>query len=195
MCYLRRFKINRLTKKIKSMQQSRLHNPPGEEALKKERADYHKLATIFKSLQGKKRYPFAHEMVLECYRASAVIDDSVAQYELGKSLLDEAKFRDDLQQKGIFANPSNERQAKQLFEEAHAYLLAAQTLGHIEAKRLQGLCYINGWGVPADKEQGFDLIVASIEHEKSWPQIIAAMGLDKQEFFSALTKYRSSNRV
>lgn len=194
MCFIKRFKINRLTKKLKSMQQNRVHNQPAEELLKKERADYHKLGAIYKSLVGKQKYPFAREMVLECYRAAASIDDVVAQYELGKDLLDEANFRDELQRTGTFASPSNERQAKQLYEEAHAYLLSAQKMDHIEAKRLQGLCYINGWGVTVDKAKGFDLIVASIEQENSWdrvPQIFAAMGLNKPEFFSALTQHRN----
>lgn len=194
MCFMRRFKISRLHKKLKSMRQNRVHNQPSEDILQKERADYHRLAGIYKSLEGKKKYPFAREMALECYRAASTIDDAVAQYELGKNLLSEAKFREDLQQKGIFASPSNERQAKQLYEEAHAYLLAAQKLHHIEAKRLHGLCYINGWGVAADKTKGFELIVASIEQENSWdrvPQIFASMGLNKPEFFSALTQHRN----
>ena len=195
MWLLTRFKINRLVKKLKSMQQNRVHNQPSEDVLKKEIAGYHKLAEIYKSLNGKKKYPFAHEMLLECYRAASTIDDAAAQYELGKNLLDEAKFREDLQLKGIFASPSNERQMNQLYEEAHAYLLAAETLNHVEAKRLHGLCYINGWGVTADKKRGFELIVASIEQENSWdkvPQIFAALGLKKTEFFSALTQYRNS---
>ena len=195
MWLLTRFKINRLVKKLKSMQQNRVHNQPSEDVLKKEIAGYHKLAEIYKSLNGKKKYPFAHEMLLECYRAASTIDDAAAQYELGKNLLDEAKFREDLQLKGIFASPSNERQMNQLYEEAHAYLLAAETLNHVEAKRLHGLCYINGWGVTADKKRGFELIVASIEQENSWdkvPQIFAALGLNKTEFFSALTQYRNS---
>lgn len=194
MCFLRRFKINRLTKKLKSMQQSRIHSQPSEEVLKKEIAGYHKLAAIYKSLQGKKKFPFAHEMVLECYRAASSIDDSIAAYELGKSLLDEAKFRLDLQKNGLFANPSNERQMTHFFEEALAYLSAAEKLKHVESKRLHGLCYINGWGVDADKKKGFELIVASIEQENSWdrvPQIFASMGLNKPEFFSELTQHRN----
>lgn len=192
--FIKQFKINRLIKKLKAMQQNRVHNQPSEDVLQKERADYHKLAAIYKSLEGKKKYPFAREMALECYRASSKIDDSVAQYELGKSLLNEAKFREDIQNSGTFASPSNERQVQQLYEEAHAYLLAAQKLNHIEAKRLHGLCYINGWGVVADKTKGFELIVASIEQENSWdrvPQIFASMGLNKPEFFSALTQHRN----
>jgi hypothetical protein len=187
-------KIKSLTKKLKSMQQNRIHNQPTDEALKKEIAGYHKLAGIYRTLQGKKKYPFAREMVSECYRAAANIDDTAAQYALGKSLLDEAKFREALQVNVLFANPSNERQVKQLYEEAHAYLLAAEQLNHIEAKRLHGLSYINGWGVDADKKRGFDLIVESIEQENSWdrvPQIFASMGLNKPEFFSALTQRRN----
>jgi TPR repeat protein len=190
-----RVKINRLTKKLKVMQQYRIHNQPSDEALKKEMAGYHKLASIYKALHGKKKYPFAREMVLECYRAASTIDDAVAQYALGKSLLDEAKFREDLQIKGVFAHSSNERQMKQLYEEAHAYLLAAEHLNHVEAKRLHGLCYINGWGVEMDRKKGFELIVDSIQQENSWdkvPQIFASMGLNKPEFFSALTQHRNS---
>lgn len=74
-------------------------------------------------------------------------------------------------------------------------MLAAEQLKHVEAKRLHGLCYINGWGVEVDKKRGFELIVESIEQENSWdkvPQIFAAMGLNKPEFFSALTQHRNS---
>ena len=188
-------KINRLTKKLKVMQQYRIHNQPSDEALKKEIAGYHKLAGIYMALYGKKKYPFAREMVLECYRVASTIDDATAEYALGKSLLDEAKFREDLQIKGVFAHSSNERQMKQLYEEAHAYLLAAEQLNHVEAKRLHGLCYINGWGVEVDRKKGFELIVDSIQQENSWdkvPQIFASMGLNKPEFFSALTQHRNS---
>ena len=189
-----RFKIKRLTRKLKSMQQSRIHNAPTDEATRKEIAGYHKLAGIYESLHGKKKYPFAHDMYLECYRAAASMDDANSQYTLGKLLLDEANFRNELQKNGVFASPSNERQVRQLYEEAHAYLLAAEQLRHIQAKRLRGLCYINGWGVEPDRKQGFDLVVESIEQENSWdkvPQIFASMGLNKPEFFSALTQMRN----
>lgn len=193
MCFLTRFKINRLVKKLKSMQQSRVHNQPSEDMIKKELAAYYKLAGIYKSLHGKKKYPFAREMEIACYRAAAAIEDAEAQYIVGKQLLEEAKFRNALQAGGLFANSSNEKQMQQLYEEAHAYLLAAERLQHIAAKRLRGLCYINGWGVPSDKKTGFELVVASIEQENSWdkvPQIFAEMGLNKPEFFSELTQMR-----
>ena len=192
--FFARFKINRLIKQLKTMQQSRIHNQPSEQALTKEIDGYYKLAEIYQSLQGKKTFPFAHELSLECYRAAAAIEDSTAQYLLGKSLLDEAKMREELQQQGLLASPSNARQLSELYVEAHAYLLAAENLKHVEAQRLRGLCYINGWGVEADKKKGFELIVASIEQENSWdrvPQIFEEMGLNKPEFFSALTQHRN----
>jgi len=195
MCFFARFKIKRWLKKLKAMQQNRVHNQPSDELLKKEVAGYHKLAAIYNSLKGKKKFPFAEEMVLECYRAAATLDNAEAQYELGKKLLEEAKFRDELEQNDVFASPSNQRQMQLRYEEALAYLMAAEHLHHIEAKRLHGLCHINGWGIAADKKRGFELIVESIDQENSWdrvPQIFASLGLNKPEFFSALTQHRNN---
>lgn len=189
------FKINRLIKKLKSMQQSRIHNQPSEESLKKEIQGYYKLVSIYQPLIGKKKHPFAQQMILECYRAAANIDDTNSHFLLGKNLLDEAKFREDLQKNSVFASDSNLRQMTELYKEAHAYLLAAENLKHIAAKRLRGLCFINGWGVESDKKIGFELIVESIEQENSWdkvPQIFASMGLNKPEFFSELTQLRNN---
>lgn len=191
----KRFKIRQLTKKLKAMQQNRIHNQPPDEILAKEISYYYQLAGVYNSLIGNKSFPFASDMASACLRAAASLDDAEAQYQIGKKLLDEAKLRQTLQSEGLFASPSNERQMHQLYEEAHAYLQTAEKRGHVLAKRLRGLSYINGWGVPADKEQGFDLVVASIEQENSWdkvPQIFASIGLNKPEFFSALTKHRGS---
>ena len=82
------------------------------------------------------------------------------------------------------------------YADAHAYLSSSEKLGHIQAKRLHGLAYINGWGVPADKNRGFELIVESIDQENSWdkvPQIFKEIGLNKPEFFSALAQRRSKS--
>jgi len=189
-------KIRSLTKRLKAMQNFRLLNQPNDETLAKEIGYYHELAAIYKSLIGKKKYPFADVMVSACLRAAATLEDTKSQYDLGKKLLDEAKFRDKLQQEVLFASDNNEKQMKHLYEEALAYLQAAEKMGHVEAKRLHGLCYINGWGVEADKDKGFNLVVASIEQEQSWervPQIFAEIGLNKPEFFSALTKKRDKS--
>ena len=195
MLIIRRFKIRSLTKKLKSMQQNRVHNQPSDELLAKEKAMYHKLAAIYRTLRGKKKYPFAEEMVWECLRASARIDDDVAQFELGSHLVEEAKFRETLQQEEVFASPANERLMKQYYEEGIAYLTAAEKLRNVQAIRLHGLCYINGWGLPVDRDRGFELVVNSIEIENSWdkvPQIFASIGLNKPEFFAALMKHRRS---
>lgn len=190
---LTKFHIKRLIKKINGLQQTRIHNQISDEQLDKERALYHQLAKIYESKVGSKTFPFAFEMMLECYRAAASIEDAQAQYHLGKRLLDEARFRENLHHSQVFTNPSNERQMKSLYDEALAYIQAAEALKHIEAKRLHGLCHINGWGVSVDKKHGFDLVLESIEMENSWdkiPQIFAAIGLNKPEFFSALTEFR-----
>lgn len=194
MIFFKKFKMKRLLKKIKSMQLQREHSQPTSDAIKKEIAMYHRLAAIYRSLHGNKKYPFAREMMIECYRASAVIEDAEAQYLLAKMILDEAKLRESFQADGVFASESNDRRMKQLYEEAHAYLNAAvQLINDIRAKRLLGLCYIKGLGVAADQDKGFELVVSSIEQEQSWakvPQIFGEMGLDKPEYFSALMSKR-----
>jgi len=190
----KRLKIKRLTKKLKAMQVNRIHNQPSDEVLVKEVALYHQLGEIYSSLIGHKHFPYASEMKIACLRAAAEIDDSNAQYQLGKKFIEEARFREQLQRDELFASISNERQMNQLYAEALAYLESAEKLGHVEARRLHGLCYINGWGLLADKNKGFELVVESIEQENSWdrvPQIFAAIGLNKPEFFSALMKHRN----
>ncbi|KGP63818.1 hypothetical protein EP47_12360 [Legionella norrlandica] len=190
-----RWKIKRITKKIRAMQSNRVSNQPGDEALKKEILYYFELAGIFKRLKGHKKFPYAEIMMVECYRAAASLDDSSANFQLGQIFLEEAKYRQKLDNEGIFNSQANLRRAQQLYDEAHAHLIAAERLGHVGAKRLRGLCIINGWGVAVDKDAGFELIVASIEQEGSWdkvPQIFASMGLNKPEFFSAIMQRRKN---
>lgn len=192
MILFKKFTIKSINKKLKSMQQNRQHNQPSAELIQKEVGLYNSLIEIYKSLNNKK-HPFSQIMIRECLRAAASLENSDAQYRLAEQLLAEAKFRMNLEKEQLFANPTNEAQAERLFNEALAHLISAENLGHIQAKRLHGLCYINGWGVEADGKKGFDLVVASIEQEGSWdkvPQIFAEIGLNKPEFFSALVKHR-----
>ena len=191
--WITRIKINRLVKQIKTMQQSRVLNQPSDDTLTKEIACYHRLAAIYASLYGNNKFPFARAMVLAIYRTSSMLDDSVAQYLLGKTLLEEGRFKENLQNEGVFASENNQRQMLDCYADAHAFLSAAEKAGHIQAKRLHGLAYINGWGVPVDKNKGFELIVESIDQENSWdkvPQIFKEIGLNKPEFFSALAQRR-----
>ncbi|MCL9685002.1 hypothetical protein [Legionella maioricensis] len=190
---LTKWKINRIVKKIKSMQFNRVNNQPGDELLKREILYYFELATLYKKLKNNKKYPYADVMIVECYRAAANLDDSSAHYQLGQTFLEEAKYRQNLQNEDVFSSDANLKRTQQLFEEALVHLLAAEKLGHIAAKRLRGLCFINGWGVVEDKNAGFELVVASIEQEGSWdkvPQIFAAIGLNKPEFFAAIMQRR-----
>ena len=192
----KRFKIKRLSKKAKSLKQSRIHSQPSEEAIKKEIAIYYNLASIFEKKIGSKKWPHARDMVLECYRSAASLDDANAQYKIAEEVIKEGQHRKQLQNEELFASTANEKRMNLLFEEGLAYLKAAENLGHTKAKRLHGLCYINGWGVEQDKKQGFDLVVESIDKENSWdkvPQIFAEIGLNKPEFFSQLTKMRNNS--
>lgn len=191
----KRWKIKKIVKKLKALQLNRATNQPGEELVKKEIAYYIELAAIYKGLHGNKKYPYAQLMYEECLRAAAGLDDAEANYQLGYTALEEAKFRANLEKENVFQSELNRKKSEQLYGEAHAYLLAALSLGHVSAKRLRGLCFINGWGLEVDKKEGFELVVASIEQEGSWdrvPQIFASMGLNKPEFFSAIMQRRKT---
>lgn len=192
----KRFKINCLIKKLTTMQRNRIHNPASDELLRKEIEGYHELAGMYQKLEGHRKFPFAREAKLASYRAAAMVDDIKAQFILGKTLLDEAKIRQGWEEQALFASQSNVRTMTQLYEEALAFLEAAEKHQHIEAKRLRGLCYINGWGVAQDQKKGFEMIVDSIQQENSWdkvPQIFASLGLNKPEFFNQLTQMRGKS--
>ncbi len=194
MSWFKKRKIKKTLKQLKSMQQYRTLNQPSDKVIGKEILAYHGLAAIYQSLQGHVQFPFAREQKLACYRAAAALNDEKGQYLLGKELVEEANTRKALQEGEIFASQSNERYMNLLYEEAHGFLLEAEKHRHIQAQRLRGLCYINGWGVPVDKNQGFDLIIASIEQENSWDRVqkvFAAIGINKPEFFSELFQHRN----
>ena len=195
MCWMKKFKIKRLQKQLRNMQLSRLQNQSSQDILQKELATYDKLAKIYESLKGHRKFPFARIQALACYRAAASLDDARAQFTLGKQLLEEAKLRDELQNSELFASASNQFFMQELYKEAHAFLLAAEEQQHINAKRIRGLCYINGWGVDIKKDHGFDLVVASIEQENSWERvqkIFKDLGINQSSFFSELFQHRKS---
>lgn len=195
MMFIKKLYIKSYQKKIRNLQQDRLHSQPTTEAIIKEKKLYWQLISIYNKFKKKKKFPFAKEMIRECWRKAAEIDDVESQFMLGKNLIEEAQLRETLQKEIVLASAENEKQMLKLYAEGIAYLQSAENLGHIEAKRLHGLCYINGYGVPIDSDKGFHLILESIDQEKSWdkvPQLFAKMGLNKPEFFAALTKHRKS---
>ncbi len=190
---LKQYKINRILKKLKVMQQSRINNQPTDEVIKREIALYFNLTEIYRKLVGNKKFPYASILLVEALKAAADLESAEAHFQVGEILLNEGIFRQNLQNEGVLKSKSNLRYCSQAFEEAHAHLLTAEKLGSIAGKRLRGLSIINGWGVHADKNAGFELVVASIEQEGSWdkvPQIFAAIGLNKPEFFAAIMQRR-----
>jgi hypothetical protein len=196
MIWLKKYKIKSISKKLKAMQQYRLLNQPKDEVIAKEIKLYWNLSEIYQKLIGNKKFPFAEQMVQESLRAAASLDDTAAQFDLANQLIEEAKFRDQLEAEKIFSSPGNQRQIKQLYEEAHAYLQAAKKAGSAKAKRLQGICYIHGWGLEQNRDKGFELVIASIEQENCWdkiPEIFASIANKDPELFSALMKYRSQS--
>ncbi len=191
--WFKRLKVKRLQKQLRVFSAARLNHTSSTEALQKEIGLYFTLAKLYESLLGKKKHPFAREQALACYRAAAALDDAPAQFIVGQKLLEEARMREELQGSGLFASDANATYLKMLYHDAHGFLLAAEKHQHIKAKRVRGLCHITGWGVPVDKNLGFDLVVASIEQENSWDRvqkIFAELGINQSSFFSELFQHR-----
>ena len=193
MCWLVRRRIAKTLLRLKSMYQYRIHNQPTDVVLQKEIVLYMKMAKWYLKLHGKKKCPFAYDSAIACYRAAAALDHAEAQYCICKLKVDEGKFRADLQASGVFDSASNAREMTDAYQEAHAFLSAAVAHKHIQAQRLLGLCYINGWGEPVDKNKGFDLIIASIEQEGSWDRvqkIFTTLNVNNVTFLSELFQRR-----
>src|SRR3990167_10421428 len=93
-----------------------------------------------------KIFPHATEYILESYRAIAALNDTNAQYIVGKKLLEQGKFWDSLQ-KTLFSCSVHQKYAADTYKEAFVYLDSAEAGGHPLAKRLKGLAFVNGWGV------------------------------------------------
>lgn len=191
--WIKKLKIKSLQKKLKVLSAARLNHTSTSESTRKEIALYFELAKLYESFAGNKKYPLACEQALACYRAAAALDDAKAQFLVGQKLLEQAHVREALQASGILASDSNAALLKLLYTDVHGFLLAAEKQQHIKAKRVRGLCYINGWGVPVDKNAGFDLVVASIEQENAWDRvqkIFAELGINQSSFFSELFQHR-----
>ena len=193
MFHFRERQIKKLLKKVKAFQAARESAEPSESALKKEIKTYLKLISIYQKFIGNKRHPHAHLKMVECYRVAAGLKDPESCFVLGKIMLDEGNCRQALEEEGFLTHPVNQKDRDKCYEQAHVYLEAATQLGHIEAMRLLGMCYIHGWGKPADKDKGFDMVVNSIDKDNAWdklPDIFARLGLNKPELISELMQYR-----
>jgi TPR repeat protein len=131
----------------------------------------------------------------ECYRAAALAGSVNAQYIFGKRRFDEGKFWQQWRQ-GIYGLPVHETYAKQMYEEGFIFLKKAIENGSFLAKRLYGLAYIHGLGVAKDQDQGFKLIIQSVDDEKAWDKatkIFEELGLNTPEFFSSIMALRANS--
>lgn len=139
-----------------------------------------------------KSLPNSMILIDEYYRAAAKLDDAEALYLFGQRRLDAAKFWQAWQE-GNYGEEVHRQYAEMYFKEAFEALTEADKNGYPLAKRLHGLVYINGWGVPQDQEKGFKMVVDSIEEAKAWDkatEIFQELGLNKPEFFSAMMQMR-----
>ena len=151
------------------------------------------VAEFFARQQGDKNFPQAALQKFEYYRAAAGLQDAKAQYLCALMCFDVGRFYETWYQ-SAYTRPIHERYMKEAYEQAFAFLNAAEENHYVEAKRYKGLAYIYGWGVTKDTNTGFNLILESIEMQNAWGQatkIIDSLHLNSPEFFQALTQYKA----
>ncbi len=185
---LQKMKLGSLQKKLQKFFELRQQEKASQSDIKKEIELHYELANFYKEHLYDSDVPHAKEYMLESYRTAAILGDLNALYELGKQLLDEAKFWEAMST-SAYGCKVHQKYKSDFYEEALTYLKSAEEQGHALAKRLYGMVLIQGWGTKEDKEKGFQLIVDSIEIEKAWDRatkIFEDLGLNKPEFFSAI---------
>lgn len=181
--FFKKGKMERLKKKLQKLYAARIEGR--KELSSEEIIAYFKLAEFYKK---NKKYDPEGIYQLECYRAAARLGDANAQYFCGKAFLEKAHFWEKWSQ-SMFGAEIHRKYTADYFAEALGYLAESEEQGHPLAKRLHGLSYIRGWGVPKDVDKGFELIIASIEQEGAWnrvTKIFEQLGLNTPEFFSRL---------
>lgn len=194
MCWLAKLKQRRLYKKAEKLY--RLRDTGQQELIAPEILAYLELAKFYDSRRFSKRFPGAALQALEWYRAAGILGDIESQYICGERFLERGKFWDTFQT-SIIACKIQQQYATDCYREAFTYLKEAEKNGHARAKRLQGLAYLNGWGVEKNGEHGFQLIVDSIDQEDKWDtakEILEKMGLNASDFFAKLAAQRAKER-
>lgn len=194
LCYLTNRKIRKLTKKIDQLYGNRQSNAVNDAMLGREVGLYYQLAGLYDKHQFDRDFPHAANQALENYRMAASMSDIKAQCIVGQRLMDRGRFWVGL--KGtIYQCEQHETYADQFFTEAVVFLKSAHEQDYTLATRLLGVCYVNGWGVESDVENGGKLIVDSIEKEGAWSkasEIFAELGLNKSEFFAKFMSDKGS---
>lgn len=192
MRFTQNLKIKRLKKKLEKYYTARVEEGKGN--IKDEIAHYFTLAELYK--ENKQQDPKGI-FQLECYRAAAHLGDANAQYLCAKSLLEQGRFWDDWK-KTLFGQKIHQTYADNLFAEGISYLLESEQQGHPLSKRLHGVCCIRGWGVHKNTDEGFRLVVESIEQEGAWDRatkIFEELGLNTPEFFSKLGSHQAQHHL
>lgn len=191
MNFLKKSKLNSLRKKVQ-----KLHEQAAQQANTNPQAEItaqHELAKFYEQLLFDKDLPQAEVLALECYRAAAALGDIKSHYLCGQKLLEQAKFWDMWSQNPIYGASIHKKYSQGFYEEAFAYLHKAEAHDYPLAKRLLGLANIYGWGMPKNTDEGFKLVLDSIEAEKAWDRvtkILEELKLNTPEFFAALRNYK-----
>ncbi len=150
------------------------------------------LAQVYDEMSYDKDHPYAKERALEAYRQAALLGCADSLCICGERFLEKGKFWDKLQQEPL-GNPVQQKYAANAYQEALHFLQEAQKLKHAGALRLQGLAYVNGWGVEVDTDKGYQMVIESIDWENAWDratEIFTQVGLNNPEFFAALGNLR-----
>lgn len=193
MNFFSRMKFKSLKKKIVKSHSLR-EQRGGAEDVKREVTAHLAMAKFYDKHMFDKSIPKAEIMAFESYRAAASLGDVKSQYICGERLLDRAKFWD-MWSKGTFGSSIHQKYAKDCFDEAFSFIKTAENNEFPLAKRLHGLAYVNGWGVAKDLDQGFKLVIDSIDQEGAWDratQIFQKLGINSPEFFEALRNRKKS---
>lgn len=192
-----RRKLEALRKKVQRLHTAReQQNNADPKQSQMEIAALYELADFYKKHRFDKGLPKAEIYQLECYRAAAALGDRRGQFLCGERILEQARFWDNWSRDPIYGKSIHQKYAKNYFEEAFAYLRAAENAEYPFAKRLLGLAYIHGWGMPKDTNEGFRLVLESIDQEKAWDRatkILDDLKLNSPEFFTALRNYKGAN--
>ena len=190
MSFLSRFKLKSLKKKAKYWFDKRERGDSFD--VNKEIKTLLELAKCYEKNRYSKKVPNANILALETLRAAASLGSAEGQYLFAVKQFENGRFWESLA--GTFYDADMHRNyAKQAFDEGHTYLDKAIGQSYPMAKRLKGVAYIHGYGVPVNENQGFDLIIASINDENAWeraPEIIKELGLNNPKFFNSIMSRR-----
>jgi len=191
---LQKAKFNSLQKKARKFYEIRQGQHSGNPDIAAEIKLHYELAEFYKDHRFDKEVPQAEIYEFESYRLIAILGDIKAQYLCGEKLLEKGRFWESMAQT-LYTCQAHNKYAYEAYKEGLTYLETAEQNGYSPAKRLRGLAFMHGWGLPKDYDLGFNLIVASIEEEQAWDkakEILQSLGLNASEFFAKLAAKKSS---